>query len=141
MGQVTPVDPDLMRRDLIMAKASGFNMIRWIAGMARPEQLDFCDEIGLMVYEEHLGSWQLEDSPDMARRYDLSTREMILRDRNHPSVTIWGMLNETRDGPVFRHAVQTLKLVRSLDDTRLVLHFQWSVGLRSLHRFGEQPRR
>ena len=121
MGQVTPVDPDLMRRDLIMAKASGFNMIRWIAGMARPEQLDFCDEIGLMVYEEHLGSWQLEDSPDMARRYDLSTREMILRDRNHPSVTIWGMLNETRDGPVFRHAVQTLKLVRSLDDTRLVL--------------------
>ena len=121
IGQIRPVDPDLMRRDLILAKASGLNMIRWIAGVAWPEQLDFCDEIGLMVYEEHLAGWCLEDSPDMARRYDLSTREMILRDRNHPSAAIWGMLNENWDGPVFRHAVDTLKLVRSLDDTRLVL--------------------
>src|SRR6266496_3834226 len=63
----------------------------------------------------------IADSPHMAERYDRSTREMILRDRNHPSLTIWGMLNETFDGPVFRHAVETLALVRSLDETRLVL--------------------
>ncbi len=113
-------DSDFVRRDLIMAKASGFNMIRWLVGIPLPEQVDFCDEIGLMMYIEHQGSWFLEDSPDMARRYDSATREMILRDRNHPSVTIWGLLNETHDGPVFRHAVEALKLVRSLDDTRLV---------------------
>ena len=121
MGQIVPVDPDLLRRDLIMAKASGFNMIRWIAGLAWPEQMDVCDEIGLMVYEESYAAWCLEDSPDMARRYDLSTREMVLRDRNHPSVTIWGMLNETSEGPVFRHAMKALKLVRSLDETRLAV--------------------
>jgi len=46
---------------------------------------------------------------------------MILRDRNHPSVTIWGLLNETKDGPVFRHAVKALDLVRELDQTRLVI--------------------
>jgi hypothetical protein len=121
IGQQLAVDPDLLRRDLVLAKASAFNMVRFIAGVAYPEQLDFCDEIGLMVYEECYASWCLEDSPHMAERFDASTREMVLRDRNHPSVTIWGMLNETRDGPVFRRAVDSLALVRSLDDTRLVL--------------------
>ena len=121
IGQVVPPEPDLMRRDFIMAKVSGYNAVRFIAGVAYPEQLDFCDEIGLMVYEENLASWCLGDSPHMAERFDLSFREMIRRDRNHASVTIWGMLNETQDGPVFRHAVEALKLVRSLDQTRLVL--------------------
>jgi hypothetical protein len=46
---------------------------------------------------------------------------MILRDRNHPSLAMWGMLNETTEGPVFREAVSALKLVRSLDSSRLVL--------------------
>ncbi len=57
----------------------------------------------------------------MAARYDRGLAEMILRDRNHPSVVIWGLLNETPDGPVFRHALAALPLVRSLDDTRMVM--------------------
>ncbi len=121
IGQLVPQDPDLLRRDLFYAKASGFNMVRFISGMAWPEQLDYCDEIGLMVYEESLAGWCLADSPQMAERFDRSTREMVLRDRNHPSLTIWGMLNETRDGPVFRQAVQALSIVRALDPSRLVL--------------------
>ncbi len=123
VSQILPPDQarDLLRKDLLYAKASGFNMVRFIAGIAHPWQLDLCDEIGLMVYEETLAGWCLADSPKMAERFDLSIREMILRDRNHPSVTIWGLLNETQDGPVFRHAVDSLGLARSLDDTRLVL--------------------
>ncbi len=46
---------------------------------------------------------------------------MIRRDRNHPSVTFWGLLNETVDGPVFRHAVEVLPEVRKLDDTRVIM--------------------
>ena len=34
---------------------------------------------------------------------------------------MWEMLNETSNGPVFRHAVESLALVRSLDDSRAVL--------------------
>lgn len=114
-------DADILRRDLLYAKAAGFNMIRFIAGMAHPEQLSFCDEIGLMVYQETYAGWRLEDSPQMAERFDRSISEMILRDRNHASVIIWGLLNETPDNPVSRHAMSMLPLIRSLDDTRLVL--------------------
>jgi beta-galactosidase/beta-glucuronidase len=105
-GQVVapPSAPDLLRRDLLYAKSCGYNMVRFIAGVGHPYQLDLCDEIGLMVYEESLAGWCLEDSPQMAHRFDFSTREMVQRDRNHPSVVIWGLLNETGDGPVFRHA-------------------------------------
>ena len=77
--------PDLLRRDLLYAKSSGFNMVRFISGMSFPYQLDLCDEIGLMVYEESLAAWLLADSPQMGERFDRSLREMILRDRNHPS--------------------------------------------------------
>jgi len=122
IGQVLPPDSaaDLLRKDMLYAKAVGFNSVRFI-GVAYPYQLDLCDEIGLMVEEETYAGWLLEDSPKMKERTDRSTREMILRDRNHPSVTMWQMLNETSDGPIFRHAVKSLRLVRSLDETRLVL--------------------
>ncbi len=113
--------PDMLRRDLLYAKASGFNAVRFISGSAHGYQMDQCDELGLLVYQEPLGGWLLKDSPQMKARYEISVREMILRDRNHPSVAMWGMLNETEDGPVFREAVSALALVRSLDDTRLVL--------------------
>jgi hypothetical protein len=99
----------------------GFNMIRFIAGMGTRYQLDLCDEIGLLVYEESYAGWLLGDSPKMAERFDRSLAEMIQRDRNHPSIVIWGLLNETNDGPVFRHAVESLRLVRALDTDRLVL--------------------
>jgi len=116
-----PTTPDFMRRDLLHAKASGFNMVRFISGMAWPEQLDYCDEIGLMIYEETLAGWVLADSPQMEARFTRSIAEMVRRDRNHPCITIWGLLNETENGPVFRTAVNTLPLVRTLDESRLVL--------------------
>ena len=121
VGQQANVAGDFGRRDLIYAKASGFNTVRFIAGVAYPEQLDLCDELGLMVYEECFASWVLGDSPQMAARFDRSTSAMIRRDRNHPSVTIWGLLNETQDGPVFRRAVAFLPKLRQLDLTRLAL--------------------
>jgi len=121
IGLQLPHDPDLLRRDLLNVKAMGFNMIRFIAGMAARYQLDLCDEIGLMVYEESYAAWLLADSPSMAERFDRSLAEMIRRDRNHASIVIWGLLNETEDGPVFRRAASALPLVRSLDDTRVVM--------------------
>jgi hypothetical protein len=123
-GQVIPPEgyEDMLRRDLLYAKASGFNTVRFISGVAYPYQLDLCDELGLMVYQESSASWLLKDSPRMKTLYENSIREMIVRDRNHASLVMWGMLNETEDGAVSHEGQAALPLVRTLDDTRLVLY-------------------
>jgi len=121
VGLHWPHDPDLARRDMLYAKVMGFNSIRFFCSVPTRYQLDLCDEIGFMIYEESFASWFLEDSPQMTERFDREIREMITRDRHHPCVIMWGLLNETADGPVFRHAVQMLPLVRGLDDSRVVM--------------------
>ncbi len=121
IGLEMPHDPDFLRRDLINAKFMGFNMIRFISGVAKRYQLDLCDEIGLMVYEESYAGWCMGYSPKFAERYNESVFGMIRRDRNHPSVVIWGLLNETNSGPVFQHAVGVLGSLRDQDDSRLVI--------------------
>ncbi|MFH1264636.1 MAG: glycoside hydrolase family 2 TIM barrel-domain containing protein, partial [Planctomycetota bacterium] len=121
IGLQFPHDPDFLRRDLLNLKVMGFNAVRFIWGGAARAQLDLCDEIGLLVYQESFASSPIADSPKMGQRFDRSVAELIRRDRNHPSVVIWGLLNEARDGPAFRHAVAMLPRIRELDDSRLVL--------------------
>jgi len=116
-----PRDPDFLRRDLLDSKVMGFNMIRFFCSVPRRYQLDLCDEIGLLVYEESAAGWQWQDSPQMAERFNIAVRGMIARDRNHPCIAMWGLLNETNDGPIFRHAVGMLPLVKALDGTRLTM--------------------
>ena len=57
-------------------------MVRFLANAAFPEQLDYCDQIGLMVYEERSAAWGWRTHPRW-RNADLAVRE-IERDRNHP---------------------------------------------------------
>lgn len=121
-----PYEPWLVRRDLDMAKASGLNTIRFISGVAMPDQLDYCDEIGLMVYEEPVASWLTENGSRSKELYQNAILKMVLRDRSHPSICVWGMLNETVPTPPFdeccRWGRETLMPLRALDRTRLVLY-------------------
>jgi len=121
IGLHWPHDADLARRELLDMKVMGFNAIRFFCSVPARYQLDLCDEIGFMIYEESFAGWFLQDSPQMGERFDREIKEVIKRDRNHPCVVMWGLLNENPDGPVFRHATGMLPLVRSLDDTRVVM--------------------
>jgi hypothetical protein len=121
VGMNVAQDPDLIRRDLWNDKAIGMNMVRSFTGLMSRHQIDLCDEIGLLVYQENYAGWLMEPSPKLAERFDRATAAMVKRDRNHPSIVMWGLLNETSDGPVKDQAKKELPLVRRLDDTRLVL--------------------
>ncbi|MGA2496962.1 MAG: sugar-binding domain-containing protein [Tepidisphaeraceae bacterium] len=120
VGLKLPPDPDMARRDLLDLKVMGFNMIRFIWGGAERYQLDLCDEIGLLVYEESFASAQMANSPSLRERWERSISELIRRDRNHPSLVIWWLLNEIPDNPHFRLAASSLPLVRLCDDSRMV---------------------
>lgn len=114
LGQQFPDDPDLLRRDMLNLKMMGFNMVRFIWGGATPLQLDLCDELGLMVYNESYASHAIEDSPHFKKRWDDAFRELVRRDRNHPSLVIWGLLNEIINNYQFAHAVESIPLFREL---------------------------
>ena len=118
-------DKELLRKDFLMAKAVGFNMIRFISGAALPLQLDLCDEIGLMVYEEPCSSWLEKNGPHATALYRHDLLSMVKRDRSHPCITVWGLLNETRLEPpydeVCKAAQNSLPALRELDQSRLVL--------------------
>ena len=120
IGQRLPHDPDLARRDLLDVKVMGFNAIRFIWGGAERYQLDLCDELGLLVYEESFASSGMDESPKMVERFDQAVGDLIRRDRNHPSIVIWGLLNEAANNAAFHHATHMLPLVRALDNSRLV---------------------
>lgn len=121
IGHLVAHDPDLPRQDLIHCKATRHNMIRSFGGQTPRYQIELCDEIGLLVYQEHAAAWRMEPSPQLPERFRRSVQAMIKRDRNHPSIVIWGMLNETHEGPIYDQALEGLPYVRELDDTRVVL--------------------
>ncbi|MBR4942092.1 MAG: hypothetical protein IKZ19_08860, partial [Clostridia bacterium] len=118
-------DPELLRKDFLMAKATGFNTIRFISGSALPVQLDLCDEIGLMIYVEPLSSWLALDGEHTVDIYLHNLFSMIKRDRSHPCVTAWGLLNETPSTPPHSKActaaIECLPELRKLDPSRLVI--------------------
>lgn len=93
------------------------NMVRQSHYPQSPAFLDACDELGLLVWIEAPGWGYLGPSQQW---HDLVLRDvsaMIRRDRNHPSVVVYGVrLNETPDNRTMW--TQTQQLSKSLDDSR-----------------------
>jgi hypothetical protein len=121
MTSIVPLDPSMLRKDFLSMKLMGFNMARCISGLGRRFMMDLADEIGFLVYDESYAGWCVTPSPRMTARWNQTVAGMIRRDRNHPSVVIWGLLNETPNNPVFMHAMDSLEFVKQLDDTRVVM--------------------
>lgn len=75
-----------------------------------------CDEVGLLVMEE-LPGWQHIGNEEWQTTALEHLKEMIIRDRNHPCVILWGVrINESSDNDPFY--TKTNDLARSLDPTR-----------------------
>lgn len=79
--------------------------------------LDACDELGLMVFEEAAGWGRYIGDEQWRGRVVRDVGEMVVRDRNRPSVVLWGArLNENVDDVELW--TKTRDLARSLDDSR-----------------------
>ncbi len=87
----------MQERDVIQMKRGGYNAVRAAHYPADPAFLEACDRHGLLVVE-CIPGWQFynPDSTFIHRLYEVG-RQMIRRDRNHPSVVLWETaLNESR---------------------------------------------
>lgn len=103
-------DADILKYEL------GINIVRCAHYPQSSHFLNRCDEIGLLVFEEIPG-WQHIGGDEWKELSYNNLRDMIVRDRNHPSVVIWGVrINESPDDKDFYS--KTNEIARLLDDTR-----------------------
>ncbi|MCE5249921.1 hypothetical protein LLG96_06845 [bacterium] len=89
-----PESKEETRRIVRLLKEGGWNLIRVHIRPTTPEFLDVCDEEGMLVFEEPAIGW-IVDSEKLEARALTEVRDMVSRDRNHPSVVMWGILNES----------------------------------------------
>jgi hypothetical protein len=112
----TPGNMTYLRQQFPKLKAAGFNMMRFLQSTPLPEQLDQADEMGFLIYSENETSWHVTDP----NRFGTTLNAMVRRDRNHPSLVMWGLLNETEVQPVYQKARDWLSTLRTIDNTRYV---------------------
>lgn len=126
---------DAMRRKLVRLKAMGVNALRCTHNPPAPQLLDMCDTMGFIVMDESFDMWRLKKSKyDYAQHFDewheRDLADMVLRDRNHPSVMVWSIGNEVLEQ--WKSLTPTLSNgeedALSVDEANLILNKGQSVN-------------
>jgi len=119
------LSPTQIRNDVDLLRQLGASMTRAHYPL-HPLTLELADRYGILVWSE-VPVYQMSDSlfaKAAVRRQAISmVRDMVNRDRSHPSVLVWSLGNEntSRPGAGFtRYVRSAARLVRQLDPTRLV---------------------
>jgi beta-galactosidase/beta-glucuronidase len=130
-GRIGPTVPEkTLRAELELMKSAGINTIR-VHYPQSPDLISLYDEYGFMMMEEIPLNWwgrtnwgEVKMSLDILDFAKPALREMIARDKNHPSVIIWSMANEceTNKEPGITVMRELINLAKSLDSTRLVTY-------------------
>ena len=122
------VNTRALARQLEMLKAMGVNGIRTSHNPPAPELLELADKMGFIVMDEAFDMWKKKKTDfdyhlDWDEWHKRDLEDMVLRDRNHPSIFIWSIGNEVseqwEDDPNAAPIARELAgIVRSLDQTR-----------------------
>ncbi|MCY0879672.1 MAG: DUF4981 domain-containing protein [Firmicutes bacterium] len=105
-GRAVPYDT--MVEDILLMKRHNINAVRTSHYPPDPQFLDLCDRYGLWVLDEadlechgmqRAGNWsQLSNDPAWTALYVDRMQRMVERDKNHPSVIMWSLGNESGYG-------------------------------------------
>lgn len=112
-----------MQQDLLLMRDMGANSVRTTHYPNDELFLDLCDETGMLVWEENHARGLSEEAmrnPNFERQCEDGIREMIGAHYNHPSIYIWGILNECASHTEYGKECyeRQLSLIRSLDQSR-----------------------
>lgn len=112
-----------MQQDLLLMKDLGANSVRTSHYPNDEIFLDLCDETGMLVWEENHARGLSEEAmrnPNFERQCENCIREMISAHYNHPSIYIWGILNECASHTEYGRECyrRQFELIRSLDPSR-----------------------
>lgn len=129
------LDRETLRLDALTMKRFNFNAVRTSHYPNDPYWLDLCDELGLYVVDEaNLESHAYYHQVALDRRYanaflDRAIR-MVERDKNHTSIILWSLGNETRYSP--NHDAMA-GWIRGYDPSR-PLHFEPGIWMQYIDK-------
>jgi beta-galactosidase len=114
-----------IRRDIEVMKAHNLNAVRTSHYPNDPYLYDVCDELGMYVVDEanletHAYLRSLTKSPEWGPAILERISRMALRDKNHPSVIMWSLGNESGWAPILDAAAAWL---RAYDPSRPI-HYE-----------------
>ena len=126
------LDADIIKNEL------GMNAVRTSHYPQSKHFLDRCDELGLLVFTEIPG-WQHIGDEEWKKVLCQDTEEMVLQNRNHPSVILWGVrVNESCDDDELY--TMTNNIAHELDKTRFtagVRNFKKSNLLEDVYTYND----
>jgi len=130
-----------------LLKAVGVNAIRTSHNPVAPEFLDLCDQKGFLVMDETFDTWTAAKN-NGEKGYNLyfkdwwrtDTRDMVIRDRNHPSIIIYSIGNEIHDDLSYPNGFKIYKAqedeVKAADPTRPVTMALFRPGISKVYGNG-----
>lgn len=125
-GLVTAPSDDDYKTDILKAKEMGFNGCRKHEKVEDPRFLYWADKLGFLVWEGMASFWSY--TPQAAAVFTQEWLNVLHRDYNHPSIVVWGMLNESWGVPRIYSNQQQQNFAKALyyqaksqDCTRLVV--------------------
>jgi beta-galactosidase/beta-glucuronidase len=128
------VDVASMVEDILLMKRFNFNAVRTCHYPDDPRWYDLCDRYGIYLIDEanletHAVVEKLSNDPSWAAAFVDRGARMVERDKNHPSVVMWSLGNESGSGP--NHAAMA-GWMHDYDPTRLV-HYEGATGWGGLY--------
>ena len=122
-GIWTAPSDEALRRDIEMSMAAGFNGARLHQKEFEERFFYWADKLGYLTWAE-FPNWDMDINNEQAARNFISEwSEMVVRDRNHPSIVTWTPSNETwgcRPGVYVRLMNDLYDITKSIDPTRPV---------------------
>ncbi|HZK34293.1 MAG TPA: glycoside hydrolase family 2 TIM barrel-domain containing protein, partial [Bacillota bacterium] len=133
LGRAIPYET--MVEDVLLMKQHNINAVRTAHYPDDPKFYQLCDEYGLYLIDEAdiethgfeygEGVSALSDNPVWQEAYIDRVSRMVERDKNHPSIILWSLGNESGFG---QNHIATYKWIKENDPTRLVHYEGESVG-------------
>ena len=138
-----PTD-EALKRDIKLAMAAGFNGARLHQKVFEPRFLYWADKLGFLVWGEY-ANWGLNHADERVSLPIIDEwQEVIVRDRNHPSIVGWCPFNETSaEAAALQNSI--VALTRNLDPTRPVIdasgwfHSTENTDVYDVHDYDQNP--
>jgi len=132
-GIWTAPSDNALKKDILLSKKAGFNGARLHQKVFEERFHFWADKLGYLTWGES-SSWGIDvTSGDAARNFLTEWMDIIVRDRNHPSIIAWTPFNEAWSGGerLERLLAETYDLTKKLDPTRPINDSSGGIHIRT----------